>query len=189
MGAVGIATLFFGFLAGALFNVYLVATGDPLVQQLRTVLSYRSAILGDGLLLPIANMAAAAALAKRQHEVSRPAVLIAILFGVTITGCVHAFQATHELVNWSMPTPWHWNAIGLWHAAYMGSVISWLALFLLVMAKSPGRQMKSPEKQGLCCSACCCFCYCWASTIARLISAGSDRRGSSGLHVARTVSR
>jgi hypothetical protein len=142
----GLATFFFGFFAGAILNVYLIAIGDPTVHELRTLLTYKSAILGDGILLPIANMAAAAAMVKRVNGVSRASVLVAVFFGLTVTTCVHAFQATQELVNWSMPTPWRWNAIGLWHAAYMASVISWLALFVLFVAKAARETDEVPRE-------------------------------------------
>jgi hypothetical protein len=149
VGAVGFATCFFGFLASAALSLYLAANGHPLAHDFRTVLGYKSAILGDGLILPIANMAVATFLITRRRFVNRAFVLVALLFGIAITGCVHVFQATYELVNWSMPAPWHWNMIGLWHAVYMESVISWLALFILVVAKTVRQTDEIPREARL----------------------------------------
>jgi hypothetical protein len=137
--AVGLGTAIFGVLVAIVLNLYLLAQGDPLVLYQRTVLSYRSALLGDGILLPIANMAAASFLVRKRSEVTRHTLLVALVFSICLTGCVHAYQATHELVNWSMPVPWHWNAIGVWHAAYMAAVATWLALFVLVLVKTAGQ--------------------------------------------------
>ena len=131
--AVGLATCFFGFLAGALANMYLIATHHPLVFQFRTTLSYRSAVFGDGLVLPLVNMAAASFLARERHHVRRLHVVVAGLIGMTITAYFHIVQAENQLVNWSMPAPWQWNALGAWHAGYMLAVTSLLALFLLVL--------------------------------------------------------
>jgi hypothetical protein len=52
-----------------------------------------------------------------------------------------------------MPSPWRWNAIGLWHALYMASVISWLALFVLVVtraAREPNEVLREARIVFLC---------------------------------------
>ena len=54
--AVGLGTLFFGFLAGAMFNLYLLWIGSSFVNEFRAALTYKSAIFGDGILLPVVNM-------------------------------------------------------------------------------------------------------------------------------------
>ncbi len=63
----GLATFFFGFGAGALYNLYLIQVNDPLVTQFRASLSYKSAIFGDGILLPIINMVMVSFLLKHQQ--------------------------------------------------------------------------------------------------------------------------
>jgi len=145
----GIATLVFGLLIGALLNLYLVATGDPMVQQTRTILSYRSAILGDGLVLPVVNMAATSYLARQRRHLGKNLVLAALLLGAALTLYVHGMQAASELVNWGMPTPWHWNGVGLLHAVYMLTVVSWLLLFLLVVVKVADRPTAVPREAGI----------------------------------------
>ena len=143
---VGLATLVFGLLASVLLNLYLVAVDDPVVHQLRTVLSYRSAILGDGILLPVVNMAAASFLTRERQHLARTCVLPALLLGAVFTAYVHGMQAANQLVNWAMPIPWHWNAIGLWHALYMWAVTSWLVLFFFVVLKVTGRATDIPRE-------------------------------------------
>src|ERR1700704_960790 len=50
------ATLFFGFMVQAAGNVYLNWRDDPLVSEYRATLTYTSAVIGDGLLIPLANV-------------------------------------------------------------------------------------------------------------------------------------
>ena len=149
IGAVGVATLVLGLGAGALLNLYLVATNDPLVHELRTVLSFKSAILGDGLVLPLVNMLATAYILKHRQRVSRYLVFAAVTFGSVVTAYVHVIQATNDLVNWSMPTAWHWNGVGLLHAVYMLAVVSLLWLFLLVVIKVAERPTAVPREASL----------------------------------------
>lgn len=135
IGLVGFATFFFGFWAGALLNLYLLAIDHPLVLEFRSSLSYKSAILGDGILLPIINMVAIAFILKHGEYIGRKLLEFALVIGMGITVWFHVNQAMQGLVNWAMPSPWQWNILGLWHAIYMFSVISLLSLFYLVSIK------------------------------------------------------
>lgn len=141
---VGSATFIFGFGAGAILNLYLLAIDHPLVLQFRTVLSYKSAILGDGVLLPIVNMIAVAFLLKNWEYVGKKLFQGALLLGMGVTVWFHVNQAMQGLVNWAMPTPWQWNILGLWHAVYMFSVASLLSLFYLVTSKVITREKDIP---------------------------------------------
>jgi len=143
---VGAATVLFGLALGALLNLVLMARGDPIVHDLRATLSYRSALFGDGLVLPIVNMAATSYLTKHRPAFGRSLVLVAVVLGAAITGYFHVVQATNDLVNWSMPAPWHWNGVGAIHALYMFAVISWLWLFLLVVIKVAERPTALPRE-------------------------------------------
>ncbi|HZT08697.1 MAG TPA: hypothetical protein VFC51_16865 [Chloroflexota bacterium] len=137
--AVGAATFICGFFVGALLSAVLIAIHHPLVSELRSSLNYESAIFGDGLVLPIVNMAAATAILRHQRLVTPGAVQIAFFIGAAVTAAFHIDQAVHGIVNWTMPEPWHWNALGAWHAAYMLAVASWLSLFLVVVVRSAVR--------------------------------------------------
>ena len=137
---VGVATFFFGFGAGAALNLYLLSIHDPLVTTLRASLTYRSAILGDGLLLPIINMLAVYFILQNKKSISHNLKISGLFLGFMITLYFHLDQAIKGLVNWAMPTPWHWNFLGLWHAIYMFSVASLLSLFYLVALKLSHQQ-------------------------------------------------
>lgn len=132
---VGIFTFFFGFASGAILNLYLILVGSPLVQDFRSALSYKSAIFGDGILLPIVNMIAASFILKHQELLERKMIQQALVLGALVTTWFHVNQAAQKLVNWAMPEPWHWNILGIWHAVYMFSVASFLSLFYLVVLK------------------------------------------------------
>lgn len=135
IACVGGATFFFGFGAAAAFNYYLIISHNPFIEHLRSSLNYTSSIFGDGILLPIVNMLVAAFLLKNASYVSKKLVQVALLSGIIITAYFHLTQAMQGLVNWAMPTPWHWNILGLWHAIYMLSVTSFLSLFYLLVIK------------------------------------------------------
>ena len=143
---VGIATVFFGFLAGAIANLYLVSIGHPLVTEYRTTLSYGSAIFGDGILLPIVNMIVAGFVAQRHWDVTRRTIGLALAMGVAVTTYFHVEQAMQGIVNWTMPQPWHWNILGVWHAGYMLAVTSWLCFFGLLVAKAVRRERSIPQE-------------------------------------------
>ncbi len=133
VGSVGAATFFFGFAAGALASAYLLSIHSQLVSGLRTSLQFKSAIFGDGIILPIVNMFAASFLINHKKRLFKRIVRDSLYIGLVITGYFHLNQAVNNLVNWAMPTAWHWNILGLWHAIYMFSVCSFLSLFYLIL--------------------------------------------------------
>ena len=131
----GLATFFFGFGAGAILNYYLISINSPLVKTLRATLTYRSAIIGDGFILPIINMVIVSFLLKNKTTITKKILISSLVIGFLITAAFHIDQALKNLVNWSMPTPWHWNLLGLWHAIYMLIVSSLISLFFLTAIK------------------------------------------------------
>lgn len=134
--ATGLATFFFGFGAGALLNLYLIAVHSPLVAELRGSLNFKSSIVGDGLLLPLVNMLVVSSLRLRPALVGRREIALALALGIAVTVYFHVVQAVRGLVNWTMPRPWRWNVLGVWHAAYMLAVSTLLALFYVVFIHS-----------------------------------------------------
>jgi len=143
---VGIATVFFGFLAGAIANLYLVSIGHPLVTEYRTTLSYGSAIFGDGILLPIVNMIVAGFVVQRHWDVTQRSIRLALAMGAAVTTYFHVEQAMQGIVNWTMPQPWQWNILGVWHAGYMLAVTSWLCFFGVMVAKAVRRERSIPQE-------------------------------------------
>lgn len=146
IAATGLATFFFGFGAGAILNLYLIAVNSPLVAQLRSSLSYISSIYGDGILLPILNMIMVAFLYKSKQFVHRPTLIAGLTGGLLITAYFHITQALNGIVNWTMPTPWHWNFLGLWHALYMLSVTSLIVLFYVISLQAVRKYKKVPKE-------------------------------------------
>lgn len=141
---VGFATFFFGFAAGAILNLYLLAISHPLVEQFRSALSYKSAIFGDGILLPVINMVATAFILRNREFVGKKILRLALFLGITVTAYFHVTQAIGGIVNWAMPTPWHWNILGIWHAIYMFSVASLLSLLYLISIKVMKEEKEVP---------------------------------------------
>ena len=56
LGLVFFATCFFGFLVQAAGSAWLRWHDDPIVLTYRTTLSYTSALIGDAILIPLANV-------------------------------------------------------------------------------------------------------------------------------------
>ena len=130
----GLATFFFGFGAGALLHLYLMAVSSPLIANLRGSLNFKSSIIGDGVVLPVVNMLAVSFLIAERSRVGREELAVALALGIAVTVYFHVVQAVRGLVNWAMPAPWRWNALGVWHAAYMLAVSTLLSLFYVTSA-------------------------------------------------------
>ena len=143
---VGFATFFFGFGAGAILNLYLLATHSPVVIHFRSSLMYISSIFGDGIILPIVNMFVAANLFKNKAFIGRLTIVLSLFFGLLVTLYFHITQAVQGLVNWAMPKPWQWNFLGVWHALYMMCVASFLSLYFLVLIQTIRKQKKIPKE-------------------------------------------
>ncbi|HZQ29876.1 MAG TPA: hypothetical protein VFA93_02245 [Patescibacteria group bacterium] len=131
----GVATFVFGFAAGALLNIYLILTHSSVFGNLRTSLSYKSSVFGDGFILPIINMFAMWFILQNAEIIKEKNVKLSILSGLLITLYFHINQAARGLVNWAMPTPWHWNALGAFHFVYMFVAFSFVSLFYTTVFK------------------------------------------------------
>ena len=130
----GVGTFVFGFGAAAVLNLYLFAIHAPLVLKFRSSLMYVSSIVGDGIILPAVNMIIVSSLIKNKEFISRLTIVLSLFFGLLVTLYFHITQAVQGLVNWSMPNPWQWNFLGVWHALYMLAVVSLICLFYIVFA-------------------------------------------------------
>lgn len=119
--AVGVAVLGFGALT--VFSVFgLGAEGLP------GLFTFRSATVGDGLLLPLLSYALVRAsggvIAFRRRAVAFTAV------GIFLAGA--AIQAQWLLnprprANWTLPRPHYFNLPGWWHAVFFALVMAFLA--------------------------------------------------------------
>jgi hypothetical protein len=126
IAAAGIAAITgFGVPVGA--NLLYIWQKNPLVKKYRSTLSYQSALWGDGLLLPAVNALMARSL--RRSGVREDEIAKALAIGATLTTAAHVYQASSNGVNWQMPTPWHWTALGYEHALHMTGEVSFLSLY------------------------------------------------------------
>ena len=130
---VGFCIFFFGFGAGAVLNLYLNAINHPLVVQFRSALTYKSAIIGDGIILPVIGMVCASFILRERDLITKKVMRWALVSATAITAWFHITQGLDGMVNWAMPTPWRWNFLGLWHAIYMFSMAALFSLFYLMV--------------------------------------------------------
>lgn len=127
--AVAFATYFFAFLVNALGSAFLERQHDPLVVHYKDTLDFTSAIIGDGFLIPIANVLVVSQLLEWRRVPRRYEIVGALAFGAALTVAVHAYQALNGLVNWTMPHPYAWTILGYTHALFMWTELSLLAFF------------------------------------------------------------
>ena len=140
------ATVFFGFLVQALGNVYLRWRADPIVTEYRATLSYTSAVIGDGILIPLVNVFMTSQLALWRRRPNLREVAGPIFGGAFITAAVQVYQATQDLRNWTMTKPWEWTPLGYYHALFMCAEISFVLFFwgqLALIAKENPRAILS----------------------------------------------
>ncbi len=126
---VGITSFVFGFLVNAVGSAVLEWRRDPLVTSYRDTLDFTSAIVGDGILLPFANVLVVSQLVRWRRAVRAREVGGPVLLGAALTLAVHAYQATNAIVNWTMPRPFTWTALGYTHAIFMWAELSLLTFF------------------------------------------------------------
>ena len=129
LGIVFMTTVLLGFLVQAAGNVYLRWTADPLVTHYRATLSYTSAIVGDGLLIPMVNVFMTSQLALWRRRPGLSEVALSVLGGGLVTAFVHLYQAVNDLRNWTMTSPFQWTPLGYYHAAFMWTEISFVLFF------------------------------------------------------------
>lgn len=133
--SIGLLTFIFGFAAGAILNLYYYCISNPLVLNYRSALTFKSAIYGDGLVLPLINMVAASFLLKKKGKINKFVIILSLVCGGLVTAYFHISQAVNNLVNWAMPVPWQWNNLGIFHAFFMYSVSTFLSLYFIVFFK------------------------------------------------------
>lgn len=143
---IGLATFLFGFAAGAVLNLYLILTHSPLFSNLRTSLDYKSSVFGDGFILPLVNMSALWFILKHSGLIKKRMIQSAFFLGFLITVYFHINQAVRGLINWAMPQPWHWNALGAFHGVYMFLAFTFVSLFYITLAKYMKRHKRLPKE-------------------------------------------
>lgn len=129
LAAVFFATLFFGFVTQAAGSFYLRWTADPIVHEYRTTLSYTSALIGDAVLVPVANVLMTSQLWLWRRSPRMREVFGALLSGAVLTVAVHLYQATNAILNWTMMEPYRWTPLGYVHAGFMLVELSFVFFF------------------------------------------------------------
>lgn len=127
--AVFATTLFFGFVTQAAGSLYLGWTQDPIVHTYRTTLSYTSALVGDAILVPLANVFMTAQLWEWRRRPRVSEIVLSLLAGAALTVGVHLYQAVNEILNWTMMAPYSWTFLGYVHAAFMFAELSLVVFF------------------------------------------------------------
>lgn len=128
-----------GFWINAAAHTWMLCRRNPLVRRYKATLQFRSALVGDTLLLPAVNVLLDRQLADWGHDdysarLRRGYLAGAVVGGVAGTAAFHLFQGWRKLTNWTMPRPWRWNAMGYYHAVYMAGQITALAYFCIAAA-------------------------------------------------------
>ncbi len=111
------ATVFFGFMVQAAGNVYLNWRADPIVSEYRATLSYTSAVVGDGLLVPLVNVFITSQLVAWRRRPRMTEIVGAVLGAGVITVGVHLYQALNTLLNC------------YYHALFMWTELSFVLFF------------------------------------------------------------
>lgn len=124
-----VTTFVFGFVTQAAGSFYLSWTGDPIVSQYRTTLTYTSALIGDALLVPLVNVFMTSQLWEWRRRPRTSEVIAAIGSGAIVTVGAHLYQAANALLNWTMMAPYSWTPLGYVHAAFMLTELSFVLFF------------------------------------------------------------
>jgi hypothetical protein len=104
----------------------------------RTVFAYLSGIVGDGVLIPAANLGAYVVLRQMWPLVRWQRLPLYVALGLVTAAACFLAQAGLGVVNWSMPTPFHWSPIGRFHFMVMWGEISYLYVAMAVAVNNWG---------------------------------------------------
>lgn len=96
----------------------------------RTVFHYYSGVLGDGFLLPAVNVVGFVVLRQMAPRIPWRRLPVYAMLGFATATATFLVQAKLELVNWSMPTPFHWSDVGQFHFFVMSAEVAYLYLVL-----------------------------------------------------------
>jgi hypothetical protein len=104
-----------------------------------TVFSYYSGVLGDGLLIPVVNVAGFIVLRQLAPGIPWKRLPLYVLLGLATAMAAFLVQARLDLVNWSMPMPFHWSDVGEFHFLVMWAEFVYLYLVLATAINSWAR--------------------------------------------------
>ena len=128
-------------------NLWMMATGNDLIVKYRPTLTFRSAWIGDGLILPIVNVLMFKALWRWRPRSSTSTTFTPILGGSLVALLFHIAQGRGGLVNWTMPQPWHWNTLGYYHFIFMSTEFAFMVLYLTQLAGHWRKGKVNPDQK------------------------------------------
>jgi hypothetical protein len=97
-----------------------------------TVFSYMSGIIGDGVLIPTVNLGAFILLRQLWPNTRWQRLPLYVGLALLTTFACFLAQAGLGVVNWSMPSPYHWSPVGRFHFMVMWSEITYLYVAMSV---------------------------------------------------------
>ena len=115
-------------------HLWMMLTGNDLVKKHRATLTFRSAIIGDGILIPAMNWLMMKAFRMWRPRLTARTALVPVAGGSLISLMFHIAQGRGGLVNWTMPRPWQWNLLGYYHFVYMAAQFSYMLLYFTQLA-------------------------------------------------------
>lgn len=133
MGATALATFAAALGVSGGTNVWMLVVGHDLIKKHRPTLTFRSAIFGDGVILPVVNCIMMDSFRRWKPRLG-PSSLIPIVGGSLVSLLFHFQQGRGGLVNWTMPRPWRWNMLGYYHFVYMSSQFTYMLLYFTQLA-------------------------------------------------------
>lgn len=110
-------------------HLWLILTRHPLIKEHKATLEFRSAVIGDGLILPFVSVLMMRGLRAWRARPGRRSVISSLLAGVLFTSAVHVGQVRNKMTNWTMPQPGKWNALGIYHMGYMASQFAFTSFY------------------------------------------------------------
>ncbi len=111
-------------------NLVMLVTGHDLIKKHRPTLTFRSAIFGDGLILPFINVLMMKSFRRWRPRLTARTGLVPIVGGSLVSLMFHIAQGKGGMVNWTMTRPWRWNFLGYYHFVYMATQFSYMLLYL-----------------------------------------------------------
>jgi hypothetical protein len=131
-------------------NVVMLLTGSDLIKKHRPTLTFKSAIIGDGVILPFINVLMMRAFKRWKPSLSARTALTPVVGGSLISLAFHIAQGRGGMVNWTMTKPWRWNLLGYYHFVYMATQFSYMLLYLTQLAgRWPKGDVEGSDKRDL----------------------------------------
>lgn len=128
---VALVTFIFSFGVQTLFYARYALGDRKIIREQKSLFAYKSGLIGDGLLIPLANVFAWVLLKQlTPWQVGLLFLVGCTLWGLLITFLFHWAQQRFRLTNWTMPQSGHWTLLGVYHAIFMFSEITFLSFVM-----------------------------------------------------------